>query len=122
MAVGHLTSTLLAGLVSLVSPDDFRFEDVAEEGSELVTDGGESGGEVVTSETVFTALLVVFWLVEFAFGSVVTYWFVTQGFASEGRSVSAGPRPLESREFTLRSLAMWAGFFAAIGLMIVVGA
>lgn len=74
------------------------------------------------SETVFTALLVVFWLAEFSFAVVVTYWFVTQGFASEEKGLSAGPRPLESREFTLRSLLMWGGFFAAIGLLIVVGA
>lgn len=44
MAVGHLASTLLTATVSLLSPDDFRFEDIAQEGSELVaTDGGVDG-------------------------------------------------------------------------------
>jgi hypothetical protein len=74
------------------------------------------------SQSVFTALVAVFWVAEFAFAAVVTYWFVTQGFASEEKGAADGPRELESRDFTLRSLAMWAGFFGLIGLLIVVGA
>jgi Na+/proline symporter len=45
MAVGHLTSTLLTVAVSYASPDDFQFEDIAQEGSELVADGGDRGGD-----------------------------------------------------------------------------
>jgi hypothetical protein len=42
MAVGHLVSSSLAFGVSLVSPDDFRFETIAQEGSEIAADGGET--------------------------------------------------------------------------------
>jgi Na+/proline symporter len=45
MAVGHLVSTVVTAGVSLASPDDFRFEDIAQEESELVTDGGDQGGD-----------------------------------------------------------------------------
>ncbi|MFC6873136.1 sodium:solute symporter family protein [Halobellus marinus] len=41
MAVGHLVSTGLTLLVSAASPDDFRFESIAQEGSAVVTDGGD---------------------------------------------------------------------------------
>lgn len=44
MAVGHLVATAVAAAVSLASPDDFRFESIADEESELATDGGDGGG------------------------------------------------------------------------------
>ena len=40
MAVGHVVSTALTAGVSVAAPDDFRFEDIAQESSEIVTDGG----------------------------------------------------------------------------------
>jgi hypothetical protein len=40
MAVGHLASTTLTLVVSLLAPDDFAFEDIAQEGSEMLADGG----------------------------------------------------------------------------------
>ncbi|WP_435176344.1 sodium:solute symporter family protein [Halorussus sp. AFM4] len=47
MAVGHLVSTGLTAGISAVSPDDFRFESIAQEGSAMATDGGRraSGGD-----------------------------------------------------------------------------
>ena len=46
MAIGHLTSTALTFGVSILSPDDFRFESIAQEGSEVVADGaGPRTGE-----------------------------------------------------------------------------
>lgn len=73
------------------------------------------------SEGLFTGLLVVFWLAEFAFAAVVVYWFVTQGFVDD--DVAAGDQfPLESRAATRRSLAVWAAFFGALVVLILVGA
>ncbi|WP_136590203.1 sodium:solute symporter family protein [Salinigranum halophilum] len=40
MAVGHLVSTGLTLVVSRLAPDDFAFEDIAQEGSEMLADGG----------------------------------------------------------------------------------
>jgi Na+/proline symporter len=40
MAVGHLVSTALTFAASLAAPDDFVFEDIAQEGSEMLADGG----------------------------------------------------------------------------------
>jgi Na+/proline symporter len=45
MAVGHLVSTGLTAVVSAVSPDDFRFESIAQEGSAVAADGGVEGGD-----------------------------------------------------------------------------
>ncbi|MFB6090148.1 MAG: Na+:solute symporter, partial [Halobellus sp.] len=45
MAVGHLVSTGLAAAVSAASPDDFRFESIAQESSTIATDGGAEGGD-----------------------------------------------------------------------------
>lgn len=72
-------------------------------------------------ETGFTVLLVGFWLAEFAFAGLVTYWFLSEGFSDE-ESTGSEPKPLESSEYTLRSLAMWGGFFAVLLAMIVLGA
>ena len=76
------------------------------------------------NSTVFTGLLVVFWLAEFAFAAIVVYWFVTQGFSEPDPRTEAGtgPRPLEDWAYTRTSLLMWAGFFVAIVLLIVIGA
>lgn len=73
-------------------------------------------------QTLFTALIALFWLAEFAFAALVVYWFVTQGFADEDQATVGEIKPLESRSYTRNSLLMWAGFFAAIVLLIVVGA
>jgi hypothetical protein len=72
-------------------------------------------------ETLFTAFLVLFWLAEAVFAAVVVYWFVTQGFA-EGEHDAPIVHDLEPRSYTNRSLLMWAGFFLALVLLIVVGA
>jgi len=72
-------------------------------------------------ETGFTILLVGFWLAEFAFAALVTYWFLTEGFSDEG-TTAGGPKPLESRGYTLGSLALWGGFFTLLLALIVLGA
>ena len=72
-------------------------------------------------EGLFTGMVALFWLAEFTFGALVVYWFVTQGFADEA-VVEVDSLPLEDRAYTRKSLLLWAGFFAFIVLMIVVGA
>jgi len=70
----------------------------------------------------FTGMVALFWIAEAAFGTLVVYWFVTQGFDSSGATTEVTDVPLEDRSTTLRSLAMWAGFFALLVLGIIVGA
>lgn len=65
------------------------------------------------SETAFTVMIAVFWIAELAFGSLVVYWFVTQGFDDDSGTVSS-VTPLEDRQYTLRSLGMWIAFFAVL--------
>lgn len=72
-------------------------------------------------ESLFTGFLVLFWLSEAVFAAVVVYWFVTQGL-SEGEHGASVVHDLEPRSYTNRSLLMWAGFFAFLVLLIVVGA
>jgi hypothetical protein len=73
-------------------------------------------------QTLFTALIALFWVAEFAFAGLVVYWFLTQGFSDEDAATAGGLKPLESKRYTRNSLLLWAGFFGAIGLLIVVGA
>lgn len=73
-------------------------------------------------QTLFTALIVLFWVAEFAFASLVVYWFLTQGFSDEDEATAGELKPLESESYTRTSLAMWGGFFLAVALLIVVGA
>lgn len=70
-------------------------------------------------ETAFTVMIAVFWLSELAFGSLVVYWFVTQGFDDES-ATTATVTPLEDRSYTMQSLGMWAAFFAilVIGILL----
>ncbi|WP_049898193.1 hypothetical protein [Halococcus agarilyticus] len=74
------------------------------------------------SQTLFTGMIVVFWLAEFVFGTVVVYWFLTQGLGDERGTASGPVRTLEDRSYTVRSLVMWTGFFAVLLVGIVVGA
>ena len=71
-------------------------------------------------ETGFTLLLVGIWLSAFAFGSLVIYWFIRQGFSERGVTEST-QFPLESREETRKSLLIWAAFFAVLTLVILLG-
>lgn len=64
-------------------------------------------------ETAFTVMIAVFWLSTVAFGSVVVYWFVTQGLDETNTTVS-GVHPLETRSETLQSLGLWAAFFVVL--------
>lgn len=73
-------------------------------------------------EGLFSGFLALFWLAEFAFAGVVVYWFVTQGFSETERGEPAAVHDLESRASVRRSLAMWAGFFVVLVVLIVVGA
>jgi hypothetical protein len=73
------------------------------------------------SQELFVGMVVLFWIAEFSFGSLVAYWFLTQGFDSDSATAS-GTTPLEDRSYTLQSLAMWAGFFGLLILGIIVGA
>lgn len=72
------------------------------------------------SETGFLLLITGIWASAFLFGSLVIYWFVRQGFSDE--TVKSGREfPLEERAYTIRSLLIWAGFFAVLALVIVFG-
>jgi hypothetical protein len=64
-------------------------------------------------QTAFTVMIAVFWLSELAFGSLVVYWFVTQGFDDDSATLST-VTPLEDRSFTMQSLAMWVAFFVIL--------
>jgi hypothetical protein len=74
------------------------------------------------SEGLFTGMLVLFWLAEAAFGGLVIYWFVTQGFDSSEGTARGVEVELEERSETIRSLAMWGVFFGVILLGIIIGA
>ncbi|WP_089768370.1 hypothetical protein [Halobellus clavatus] len=74
------------------------------------------------SQGLFTGMIVLFWVAEALFGALVVYWFLTQGFDSDADTAAGGPVELEDKSETLRSLGMWAAFFGAIILGIVVGA
>ena len=74
------------------------------------------------SQGLFSGMIVLFWLAEALFGSLVVYWFLTQGFDSDADTARDGPVELEDRSETLRSLGMWAAFIAVIILGIIVGA
>jgi hypothetical protein len=74
------------------------------------------------SEGLFTAMLVLFWVAELTFGSLVAYWFITQGFDDDRATAGETVFPLEDRSVTMRSLGLWAGFFGAVLLGILVGA
>jgi hypothetical protein len=73
------------------------------------------------SETMFVAMLALFWIAEFLFGGLVIYWFLRQGFGDEG-VVSGTDFPLEDPSLTKQSLGIWGLFFGFIVLMIIVGA
>jgi hypothetical protein len=73
------------------------------------------------SETMFVAMLALFWIAEFLFGGLVIYWFLRQGFGDEG-VVSGTDFPLEDPSLTKQSLGIWGLFFGFIALMIIVGA
>lgn len=72
------------------------------------------------SETAFTIFVGLIWLSAFAFGSLVVYWFVRQGFSDEG-VVSGEDIEPEDRDYTRQSLLIWAGFFLVLLLVIVLG-
>lgn len=72
-------------------------------------------------QTLFTAFLVLFWVSEFVFASIVVYWFVTQGFSESDRDRPA-VHDLEPPSSVRTSLVLWAGFFAVLVGLIVVGA
>lgn len=70
-------------------------------------------------QTGFTALVGLIWLSAFAFGSLVTYWFVRQGFADEG--LVGDQVAFEDPSYTRQSLLIWFGFFIVLGLVIILG-
>jgi len=74
------------------------------------------------SEGLFTGMIALFWVAEAAFGALVAYWFITQGFDSDKDTADGTVVELEDRSETLQSLAMWGGFFGLILLGIFVGA
>ena len=74
------------------------------------------------NQGLFTGMIVLFWVAEALFGGLVVYWFLTQGFDSDEDTAASGPTELEDSSETLRSLGLWAAFFGAIILGIVVGA
>jgi hypothetical protein len=74
------------------------------------------------SKSLFIGMVVLFWIAEFAFGSLVAYWFVTQGFDNDKGTASGAVVELEDRSETMKSLAMWGAFFGFILIGIVIGA
>lgn len=64
-------------------------------------------------ETAFTVMIAVFWIAELAFGSLVIYWFVTQGFDDDSATVSS-VTPLEDQTYTMQSLGIWIAFFVVL--------
>lgn len=74
------------------------------------------------SQSLFTGMVALFWVSEFIFGGLILYWFVTQGLASGEKTDLNTVAPLETRATTMRSLALWAGFFTLLILGIIVGA
>lgn len=71
-------------------------------------------------ETGFTLLVFGIWLSAFAFGSLVVYWFLRQGFSERG--VTKGTQfPMEPWEETRKSLLIWAVFFAVLAFIILIG-
>ena len=73
-------------------------------------------------EGLFTGMLALFWVAEATFGSLVAYWFLTQGFDSDEGTARGTEVELEDSSVTLRSLAMWGAFFGVVLLGIIVGA
>lgn len=73
-------------------------------------------------EGLFTGMIVLFWVAEALFGTLVLYWFLTQGFDSDKDTAAGGPVELEDSSVTITSLGMWAVFFGVIVLGIIVGA
>jgi hypothetical protein len=74
------------------------------------------------SERLFVGMVALFWVAELAFGSLVAYWFVTQGFDSDADAAAGSVAEIEDRAYTLKSLGMWGVFFALVLIGIVVGA
>lgn len=68
----------------------------------------------------FTILVGLIWVSAFAFGSLVIYWFVRQGFAEEG-VVSEEQVEIEDPAYTRQSLLIWAGFFTVLIVLILLG-
>jgi hypothetical protein len=73
-------------------------------------------------KSLFTGMVILFWVAEFAFGALIAYWFVTQGFDSDKGTASGAIVELEDRSETLKSLVIWGAFFGFILIGIVVGA
>lgn len=71
-------------------------------------------------ETGFVVLVFLIWLSAFAFGALVTYWFIRQGFAEEG-IIKGEDFELEDRTYTRNSFLIWAAFFAVLILVIILG-
>jgi len=70
--------------------------------------------------TGFTVLIVGIRASAFLFGALVVYWFVRQGFAEKG-VVEGTDFPLEDRSYTRNPLLIWLGFFALLGLLLLLG-
>lgn len=71
-------------------------------------------------QTTFYVLLALAWLSEFAFGSVIIYWFVTQGLSDNDHALTGTDDiPLESAQSVRVSLGAWAGFFVVLGVLII---
>ncbi|WP_135806410.1 hypothetical protein [Halorussus marinus] len=68
---------------------------------------------------IFTGMIGLFWIAEAAFGALVVYWFVTQGFDGDETTADATGVALEDRSTTLGSLAIWAGFFGLLVLDVI---
>lgn len=70
-------------------------------------------------QTGFTILAGLIWLSALAFGSLVAYWFVRQGFSEEG--IVGEQVGFENPAYTRQSVLIWVGFFVVLALLIIVG-
>jgi len=70
-------------------------------------------------QTGFIVLVALIWASATAFGGLIVYWFLVEGFAEEGITEGGQFAP-EDRSYTHRSLMIWAGFFAIILLLIAI--
>ena len=77
------------------------------------------GEEKMINQFTFTVLVALAWLSEFLFGSLILYWFITQGLSNENSVDADDEIPLESPDSVVTSLGAWVGFFVVLIALIV---
>ncbi|ELY94362.1 hypothetical protein C482_18677 [Natrialba chahannaoensis JCM 10990] len=70
-------------------------------------------------QTGFVVLVALIWLSATAFGGLVVYWFLRQGFAEDGVESGQQFEP-EPWSYTKVSLLIWVGFFVLLLALLVI--